>query len=379
MVIPDKKKERCVGLVLMIFSGMFFMLGNSLYQYIVMTSPANFKLSADQMLFIRCAVQLLFSTLYMVYGRIHFYGDDKQNLIPLLFMGATEVGVIIFMYEAIHLIPVGDATVLQFTAPVYTSILSFIVLKTRLKIFDVVFGVISFIGVICIAKPDLLFKAAASHHSNSVNATTLVSHLMLRGIKSSTPGTLKLNHAEGAVFALASAMSLSIFLVLNKLISSKIDIILTLFYPGLCGVFIGPILMLARGEKFLLSEVSVKNWSISMAIGILSFIGFFLLGKSITFQDPGPAILVRNCDIIFVFVLQYLLMDIVPSLAVVGGAVLIVLCSSLIISNHTFDLETKCFSKLCVCCCCCCCYDNGEEKELLTKTVDDEDAEATFP
>ena len=73
-----------------------------------------------------------------------------------------EVLVIIFVYEAIQRMPVGDVTVLQFTAPVFTAFLSFICLKTKLSWLDVLLGVASFTGVLFIAKPSLFFPPKIS-------------------------------------------------------------------------------------------------------------------------------------------------------------------------------------------------------------------------
>lgn len=341
LIGKDKKKQRCIGLLLMFIAGVFLVLGNSLFQFIEMDSPANSRVSADQMLIIRCGIQLLFSLVFMVNGKVHFYGGYKKNLLPLLCMGVMEVCVIIFMYEAIQRMPVGDATVLQFTAPVFTSFLGFVILKTRLRIFDTIFGIISFVGVLFIAKPNLLFPVAK------------MSVVQIMASKNHTyhgpPKTIvySLHYMEGAMFALGAALSLSLFFILNKMNGMKIDVILTIFYPSIMGVFVGPILMMIRQERFLLTEVSGRDWGIMVVIGFLSFIGLMLLGESLQLQDPGPAIMIRNCDIIVVYILQYLLMHILPSPSVAVGTSLIIGCTCLIVLNHSFNLDNKCFGDHC--------------------------------
>ena len=61
----DRKKKKCIGLLLMFAAGAFLVLGNSLFQYVEMESPVHARISADQMLIVRCSIQLLFSIVFM--------------------------------------------------------------------------------------------------------------------------------------------------------------------------------------------------------------------------------------------------------------------------------------------------------------------------
>ena len=345
MIGNNRKKHKCLGLILMFGAGIFLTLGNSLFQFIEMEAPAH--ISSSEMLIIRCVVQLLFSIAFMVYGNVHIYGRWKKNVIPLIAMGITEVCVIIFMYEAIERMPVGDATVLQFTAPVFTAFLSFVFIKTQLRLFDAVFGIISFVGVVFIAKPDLVFPTKISivkvlhttgynYNTSAVNNT--ISHRTI---------VYNLHYLEGAMFAIASAFSLSLFFILNKINGMKLDVILTIFYPSAMGILIGPIVMLIRKEHFFINAIKGEYWGILIFIGFTSFIGLMLLGESLQLQNPGPAILIRNCDIVFVYILQYLLMHIVPTPSAGIGTFMILGCSSLIALNHSFNLDKKCCGERC--------------------------------
>ena len=202
------KNQRILGLLLMATAGVFLTLGNSLVQYVYKRSKS--KISSFEVLFIRSFIQAVFTLMFMIYGKVHPYGEKKVNLFRLIAMGITEVNAIIFVYLALEKIPVGDATVVQFTAPIFTVFFSYCLLRKGCGWLDTVCGLISFIGVVFIAKPDLIYGHGSHflHHSSNIahgNSTTV-----------KPPNTNK-EYITGSIFALVAAMSLSLFFILNKM------------------------------------------------------------------------------------------------------------------------------------------------------------------
>lgn len=341
---PDEKRRRFIGLIFMFTAGFFLSLGNTLYQYI-----EPYHITADQMMVVRCAVQFILSLIFMVYQKVHIYGHKLKNIFILVLMGVMEVFVILFFYESLKRMPVGDATVIKFTTPVFTSFLSFFALRTKIRFFDALFGVFSFVGVVIIAKPSLFFDYLVVGGGGGLSS--IADKLTCNGCNKSniTPAETssltsyldQSKYIEGACFALATAISLSIFLVLNKINGTKLDVILTIFYPGVTGIICGPVVMYFRNEHFLLAELQVDQWLVVLGIAIASFVGLVFLGESLQLQDPGPAIIIRNCDIIIVYVLQYILLHVIPTLPVIVGTLMIITCTSLIILNQTCNLDDK--------------------------------------
>ncbi len=80
------------------------------------------------------------------------------------------------------------------------------------------------------------------------------------------------------MFALAAALCLSIFFILNK-VYGKVDVILTIFYPSVCGVFIGTIFFCVRGEAITLLRMDALSWGVFAIIGFTSFIGLLCVGE----------------------------------------------------------------------------------------------------
>eukprot|EP00795_Rhopilema_esculentum_P006354 gene6354-11788_t len=153
---PKKTNPRILGLGLMAGAGCFLTIGNVIVQYTHKKWPS--KVSTFEVLFIRSFIQTLFIVAFMTYGKVSVYGNCLRNLIVLSIMGIAEVAAIVCVYFALERIPVGDATVIQFTAPVFTVAFSFLCLRKGCGILDTVCGVISFGGVIVLARPTILFS-----------------------------------------------------------------------------------------------------------------------------------------------------------------------------------------------------------------------------
>ena len=329
-----QKNQKCLGLLLMGSAGLFLTLGNTLVQFVYDKNP-TLHISSFEVLFVRSLIQLLFTLILMIYGKVHIYGNQKKNLIPLIEMGITEVCAIVFIYLALEKMPVGEVTVIQFTAPIFTVLFSFVFLRKGCGFVEAIFGAISFLGVVIIAKPDLLGFTHTQYdvHTN-MHKTDHLEHA-------------NHNYVQGTMFSLLAAVSLSLFFILNKLNGMNVDVLLTIFYPSVFGVIIGPIIMAVEHKKFYMTEITGEYWGILIVVGFVSFIGLLFMGEALQLEDAGPAVLIRNCDVIYAFILQYLLMHHIPSKTALIGTVIVLACTSVIAINRVFQIEEKYRSKYC--------------------------------
>ena len=329
-----QKNQKCLGLLLMGSAGLFLTLGNSLVQFVYDKNP-TLHISSFEVLFVRSLIQLLFTLILMIYGKVHIYGNQKKNLIPLIEMGITEVCAIVFIYLALEKMPVGEVTVIQFTAPIFTVLFSFVFLRKGCGFVEAIFGAISFLGVVIIAKPDLLGFTHTQYdvHTN-MHKTDHLEHA-------------NHNYVQGTMFSLLAAVSLSLFFILNKLNGMNVDVLLTIFYPSVFGVIIGPIIMAVEHKKFYMTEITGEYWGILIVVGFVSFIGLLFMGEALQLEDAGPAVLIRNCDVIYAFILQYLLMHHIPSKTALIGTLIVLACTSVIAINRVFQIEEKYRNKYC--------------------------------
>eukprot|EP00794_Sanderia_malayensis_P009567 gene9567-10556_t len=318
-----KTNPKVLGLGLMAAAGCFLTIGNVVVQYTHKKWPAN--VSTFEVLFIRSLIQLVFIVGFMVYGKVSVYGNSLRNLIVLIVMGIAEVAAIIFVYLALERIPVGDATVIQFTAPVFTTAFSFLFLRKGCGVLDTVCGVLSFGGVIVMARPTMLFSHK-QHQSSGVSHNFHV-------VKNTgyQPGNHK--YLEGIGFAILAAVCLSLFFILNKMTGKRLDVTLTIFYPSLVGVIVSPIFIGAWNKAWFAWDGEI--WGFIIMVGFISFVGMMFMAESLQLEDAGPAILVRNLDVVYAFVMQFLLLGLKPDLLTLVGAGIILASTSLVAINRT--------------------------------------------
>lgn len=337
MVGDSKKNQKVLAVILMASAGLFLTLGNSLVRYVYKKNKS--MISSFEVLFIRSLIQAFFTVIFMIRGKVHPYGEKKKNLIILIIMGFVEAGAIVLIYLSLERISVGDATVIQFTAPMFTMLFSFIILRVWCSWVEIIFGLLSFLGVVFIAKPSILegknSNSVYSHHGHNLKHSPSV------GFSS--------EYVVGTIFALLGAMCLAMFYILNKLSGKKHDVTLTIFYPSIVGIIVSPIVMAIRHEPWHFAEIQAEYWGILVVVGFVAFIGLMFMAEALQLENPGPAVLIRNLDVIDALILQYLLMHTVPSLSSIVGTVIILSCSTIIVLNRVFNLDEKiCGKKNCV-------------------------------
>ena len=342
IVGPDGKNQKVLAIVLMATAGLFLTLGNSLVQYVYMKNP-GLHISSFQVLFVRSMIQLFFTIIFMIHGKVHPFGGEKKNVWSLCLMGIVESAAIVLVYLSLEKIPVGDSTVIQFTAPVFTMIFSFCITKVCCSLVDGIFGSVSFIGVVFIAKPSLLEGNSRSIYFHQHHR--VVSHVNATAMPHGSANTFSTDYILGGTFALAAAICLSWFYILNKMNGKKTDVTLTIFYPSIFGMLIAPFAMLFKGEHVVLGELDSLSWGLLFIVGFVAFIGLMFMAEALQLENPGPAVLIRNMDVIYAFVFQFLFVHQPPGLSALIGTIIVISCSSIIAMNRIFKFDRKCKNK----------------------------------
>ena len=335
MIGTDNKHQKVLALVLMAAAGLFLTLGNSLVQFIYMKNP-GLHVSSFEVLFIRSLVQLVFTVIFMVHGKVHPYGSEKKNIWSLCMMGIVEAAAIVLVYLSLEKIPVGDATVIQFTAPVFTMIFSFCITKKCCGWIDGIFGPVSFIGVIFIAKPSIIEGDKTSIYFHQQHKAPHTKSML---------NTLSTDYIVGASFALLAAICLSWFYILNKMNGKKTDVTLTIFYPSIFGMIIAPIAMGIKGEHVVLTELNSLSWGLLFVVGFVAFIGLMFMAEALQLENPGPAVLIRNMDVIYAFIFQYIFVHHPPGLSALIGTIIVLSCTSIIAINRICNLDKNCYNR----------------------------------
>lgn len=107
----------------------------------------------------RALVSLGLSYLAVKRKNISIWGHRKDLLVA---RGAVGTLALMCVYYSVTTLPLAEATMLQYLHPMFTALLALVFLKERLQIPTVICIVLSFIGLLFIARPGFLLGEAVS-------------------------------------------------------------------------------------------------------------------------------------------------------------------------------------------------------------------------
>ena len=102
----------------------------------------------------RSIISLFLSFVVIRSRGISVWGNRKGLLFA---RGGVGSLALVCVYYAISTLPLAEATVLQYLTPMFTAILALIVLHERLEMATLICVILSFVGLLCIARPAVIF------------------------------------------------------------------------------------------------------------------------------------------------------------------------------------------------------------------------------
>ena len=124
----------------------------------LLVKGAGARLPSLELVLARAVVTLVLSVVLLRRARLHPWGTHRRRLVLRGLFGFT--GLVCFYYSLTHL-PIAEATVLQYTNPIFTALLAAMLLGERLTWRESGAALISLAGVVLVARPAALFGGAA--------------------------------------------------------------------------------------------------------------------------------------------------------------------------------------------------------------------------
>lgn len=213
-------------------------------------------------------------------------GGERRILVLRGVLGFIALSA--FYYSVVHL-PLADATVIQYTNPVWTALIAAVVLGEHLRPLEVVASVASLLGVIMVARPTFLFDGGG------VGLDPLAVAVALGGAIFSAAAYVtvrRLRGEDGLVivwyFALISSLAAA---------------------PAVVPVWVTP----TAGE-----------WGLLAAIAISTYAGQVFMTWGLQRERAGKAMAVGYLQIVFAGVWGFLFFSEVPDAwGIAGGAVVV--------------------------------------------------------
>ncbi|PIE44511.1 MAG: EamA family transporter [Gammaproteobacteria bacterium] len=223
----------------------------------------------------RSLISLVLSILDVKRKRLPLFGHRKPLLIA---RGTVGAFALMCVYYAITALPLAEATVLQYLHPVFTALLALFLLKERLHPPTIVCIVLSFIGVLIIARPAFLF-------GDDIQKFSMISI----GI--------------GILGAFGSAIA---YVLVRKLNETEDPSVIIFYFP----LIALPISLFFLGNEFVMP--TGRQWIELLCVGIFTQIGQIGLTKSMQTETASRATAFSYLQVVFSVFLGWFVFDEIP-------------------------------------------------------------------
>lgn len=251
--------------------------------------------------FMRFALQLVFSIPLVIFFNDKLNHPWKKIRFVLL-RGTVQATAINLGIYAVKHMPLADARVILFTAPVFTALLGRIFLKESISKFDLIAMLLSFGGVVLIARPTFLFGSLAKSSSSQQQVWF------------------------PTLLAVLGACCQACNIVVTRKVSREMPGRVVVLYSTIVGTVITLLAALISGG-FKYPDCGTHDALYVIAAGVLGYSGQLIITKALSLEKAFIVSLVRTIGIAFSFVFQLTVLGVAPNGLSIGGAFLVLLCN----------------------------------------------------
>ncbi|XP_014666506.1 PREDICTED: solute carrier family 35 member G1-like [Priapulus caudatus] len=236
----------------------------------------------------------------MIYYKVSFLADNNMQRGLLCLRAFLGTVVINLIYVALNYIPLGDLSVIRFSAPVFVGVLACIFLKERCGIFETFWVLLSIAGVILVVKPNFLFGV---HGGNYDTNHEIIGYSLVM------------------VAMLCSCMN---YILIKKLKHLNVHSSVLVFFVSIFGIIETTVIIAILGEvPYVPCTTSAYYLFLN---GYIFCATQMLVTAAIYMENAGIVAIVRTNGIVVAFVFDVVIMKESVSLLSVAGAGLVGLC-----------------------------------------------------
>ncbi|KAJ8034809.1 Solute carrier family 35 member G1 [Holothuria leucospilota] len=241
-------------------------------------------------------VMLTGSSCFLVYKKI--CPPKNVRLYAWMLFGSLLVSATLFFYSLslLHMDP-GDATTILYASLMFTGILSWIILREPLRLSDFVNVSIAFAGVVFICRPPFIFGTSDKDVSRGRN-------ILL-----------------GSCFALSASFNVALlYTVVRKQSTLGIHAFVSMFCSAIVVTLSNVIICSAVGGWQI---PGLKEWAFATGGGFSYFGAQSILFFSLSEKTSTYVNIVMTSEIVFTFLLQFMVLNLAPPWTSYIGAVLV--------------------------------------------------------
>lgn len=275
---------RSSGIPYMVAAALAFSVMSMLVKWAGDTMPTMQVVLARSIVVLAIAWALLRSR------RIPEWGQRRYLLLVRGLLGFVALSC--FYYAVIHL-PLADATVIQYTNPVFTALLAGLILAERLRGLEVGLILLSLGGVVVMTRPTFLFGGEVAALDPLAAGVALT----------------------GALFSAAA------YVTVRALGSTEEPLVVVFYFALVSAVFSLPMVVpegvWPRGGE----------WLLLAGVGVSTYLGQVWLTEGLRRERAGRAMAVGYLQIVFAAGWGFFVFAEVPDRWTVAGAAVIVACT----------------------------------------------------
>ncbi|KAG9508925.1 Solute carrier family 35 member G1, partial [Fragariocoptes setiger] len=196
-------------------------------------------------------------------------------------------------YTALKMIPLGDATAIRFSLPIWTLIIGHVVLKESCYVINVFAVLVSICGVALIAKPSECMQLLAWITSSDV-------------YKSAVPVDLNISRFEGCLIALCSSICLAVSYISIRM-CRKTPAPVVIFWLSVASILVGLITLLTIDQLSMPGDWT--DVAFMILNGVCGALGQYCITMALKIEESGPISLARSFDIVVAFAYSSMLLN----------------------------------------------------------------------
>jgi drug/metabolite transporter (DMT)-like permease len=314
------------GVFLMILAQMF---GSTMAVIARLMENGNdeiIPMSPFQILFARQSITSLFSFLYMWLAKVPEAPLGPRNVRKLLVLrGFGGFFGVFGFYSSLMYLPLADAIVLTFLAPMLAAWVGSLVMKTPFTRREQFAGIISIFGVVLITQPLSLSSAITGQSTGQAdNQTTALS---TNGTSTETlddQTRVGTGRALGVFFGFVGMCGAACAYVSISWIGKQAHPLISVNYFAVwCTVISTLVLVFVPGIDFRMPD-TLKEWILLTGLGVTGFIMQFLLTESLSHKRSNAVLNVVYVQMLFAIALDKIVFHENPGiLSLVGSALIL--------------------------------------------------------
>lgn len=278
------------------------------------TDPnASIKFNPFQILFVRMFITYICCLVYMYITKcVPEYPFGHSSLRKLLLMrGFFGFFGVFGLYFSLQYLSISDAVAITFLVPMVTGFLAFVLIQERYSLIEAGCAIVSFGGVLLIAKPDFLFHPGG------------VPEDLPKGDESVESLSSELRLLATGIGLLGVMGALTVYVILRKIGMQAHPLLLVLYFSLMTCCVSFTAILLVPSYLFVLPE-NTYQWVLFVTIGFSGFIMQFCLAAGVQRVRAGKAALMSYSNMVFALLLDVVLWHHLPGLLSFVGISLII-------------------------------------------------------